>query len=430
MIRGWCLKRAAATAQGLWAVVLWCGTLGWAGAAGVSSPDVTPPASSAQLLGAAALAAPGAPPVPAPNVWLAGPEGSALTVEQALAKAKDGDTIDLLPGEYRGGLLIENRRLVFRGMAGGKPVLIKGDGKPGALKALWTIRGGQVTLQNLEFRGARSAEGSGAAVRQEGGQLRVQNCQFFDNEHGLLSINDPQAQLSIESSVFGMAPKVVGGLHHLLNVGRIPKLSLTGSRFQQGFEGHLIKTRARENHIAYNFIHDGTRGGASYEIDIAHGGLATVVGNIIGQGADSQNPVMVAYATEDQVWDQNVLLLAHNTFINYGWLPAWYLRVIKANLPGKPQVFAINNLLVGGGAFSMAAPGHFDGNRHAIRGMLTDADTYGFELPAGSSLRSSGVDPRQVKGHDLSPKGEFQWPVGVKPLPADATQWAPGAYQK
>lgn len=430
MTGGRFLKRAGATAQVVWAVLLWCGTVGWAVAAGVSSPQVTPPAPSALMAGTATLAAPVTTPALVSTVWLVGPEGSALTVEQALLKAKDGDTIDMLPGEYRGGLLIENRRLVFRGVAGGKPVLVKGDGKPGSLKALWTIRGGQVTLQNLEFRGARSADGSGAAVRQEGGQLRVQGCQFYDNEHGLLSINDAQAQLTIESSVFGMAPKVVGGLHHLLNVGRIRKLSLTGSRFQLGFEGHLIKTRARENFIAYNFIHDGTRGGASYEIDIAHGGLATVLGNVIGQGSESQNPVMVGYATEDQVWDQNVLLLAHNTFVNYGWLPAWYLRVIKAHLPGKPQVIAINNLLVGGGAFSMTAPGHFDGNRHATRGMLTDADTYGFELPAGSTWRSSGVDPRQIMGHDLSPKGEFQWPAGVKLLPAGATRWAPGAYQK
>lgn len=421
MAEGGFLNRAGRTANGIWAAAVWFALQGAAFAAGVPSSEPLAPSS---------VAAVASPAAPAPTVWLAGPQGAALTVEQALLRAKDGDTIDLLPGEYRGGLLIENRRLTLRGVAGGKPVLIKGDGKLGSLKALWTIRGGQVTLQNLEFRGARSAEGSGAAVRQEGGQLLIQGCQFFDNEHGLLSVNDAQAQLTIESSVFGMAPKVVGGLHHLLNVGRIPKLHLTGSRFQQGFEGHLIKTRARENYIAYNFIHDGMRGGASYEIDIAHGGLATVIGNVMGQGADSQNPVMVGYATEDQVWDKNVLLLAHNTFINYGWLPAWYLRVIKAHLPGQPQVIAINNLLVGGGAFSMAAPGHFDGNRHATRGMLTDADTYAFELPAGSSLRSSGVDPRQVKGYDLSPKGEFQWPTGVKPLPPGATRWVPGAYQK
>ena len=329
MTGGRSLKRAEPSVWRLWAALACCAALGGTVAAEVSSPDRPPLAT---------LAASASAPAPVAAVWLAGPEGSALTVEQALLKAKDGDTIDLLPGEYRGGLLIENRRLVFRGVAGGKPVLIKGDGKAGTLKALWTIRGGQVTLQNLEFWGAKSAEGSGAAVRQEGGQLLIQGCQFYDNEHGLLSINDPQAQLTIESSVFGMAPKMVGGLHHLLNVGRINKLSITGSRFQQGFEGHLIKTRARENIIAYNFIHDGQRGGASYEIDIAHGGLATVLGNVIAQGSDSQNPVMVGYATEDQVWDKNVLLLAHNTFINYGWLPAWYLRVIKAHLPGEPQV--------------------------------------------------------------------------------------------
>ena len=182
-------------------------------------------------------------PLWAQSVLLAGPEGSAMNLETALSQAKDGDTIELLPGEYRGHVVLEQRRLTLRGMAGGKPPLITGDGKAGAAKALWTVRGGQVTLQNLEFRGARSTAGSGAGVRQEGGELLVRECQFFDNEHGLLSTNDDKAQLRIESSVFGLAPKVVGGLHHLLNVGRIASFHVSGSRFQQGFEGHLIKSR-------------------------------------------------------------------------------------------------------------------------------------------------------------------------------------------
>jgi hypothetical protein len=71
----------------------------------------------------------------------------------------------------------------------------------------------------------------------------------------------------------------------------------------------------------YNFIHDAQRGGASYEIEVANGGMATIVGNVIGQGADSQNPVVVAYGTESRSWDRNALYVAHNTFINYGWLP-------------------------------------------------------------------------------------------------------------
>ena len=292
------------------------------------------------------------------------------------------------------------------------------------------MRGVDVTRENIVFRGARGADGSAAGVRQEGGKLTLRQCQLFDNEHGLLAINDDRAEVVIESSVFGMAPKVVGGLHHLLNVGRINKLSITGSRFQQGFEGHLIKSRARETFIGYTMIHDGIRGGASYEIDIASGGLATVIGNVIGQGSDSQNPTLVAYGTEGRGWDKNTLLLAHNTLIHNGWLPAWFLRTFTDNLPPGAEVHAVNNLVVGPGVFWLGAAGNFAGNRHATRGMLRDIETYGFELPPGSVWRGSGIDPRAVAGHDLSPKREFEWPVGTRELPAGLTSWSPGAYQR
>ena len=366
----------------------------------------------------------------AQTVWLAGPEGSALTLDQALSQAKDGDTIELLSGEYRGNLLFDNRKLTLRGPPGDKPALVKGDGKPGSAKALWTVRGGNMSIVGIEFRGARSADGGGAGVRQEGGELLIERCSFYDNEHGVLSLNDDQAKLTISASVLGLAPKVVGGLHHLLNVGRIAKLSVSGSRFQQGFEGHLMKTRARENIISYNFIHDGNRGGASYEIDIANGGLATVIGNVVGQGADSQNPVMLIYGSEDRAWDRNELVVSHNTFINHGWFPAWVLRVIKEHLPPNTPVLAVNNLIVGGGVFGLGATGEFQGNRHATKGMLRDAETYAFELPAGSMWRNSGVDPRNIGGKDVSPKAEYMWPVGIKALSAERNSWAPGAFQK
>ncbi len=360
---------------------------------------------------------------------VAGPDGAPMSLDDAVRKSQDGDTIELLSGAYHGTLLIENRRLTLRGV-GSKPALIQGQGKLGIGGALFTVRGGEVTLENIEFRGARNAEGSGAGVRQEGGQLTVRQCTFFDNEHGLLAINDPKAELTIESSVFGMAPKVVGGLYHLLNVGRIGKLSVTGTRFQQGFEGHLIKSRAREAFIGYNFIHDGVRGGASYEIELAAGGLATVIGNVIAQGADRQNPVLVAYGTEGRTWDRNRLYLVHNTMINYGWLPAWFLRVFKGRLGGDFEVYEVNNLIVGPGIFWLGAPGHFAGNRQATLGMLRDPSTYAFELPLDSIWRGSGVDPTHVDGQDLSPRAEFDWPVGTRALAPGRTTWSPGAYQR
>ena len=368
------------------------------------------------------------------NSWaaerlLVGPDGAPLSLQQALVAARDGDTIELLPGEYKGPhLLIENRRLTLRGV--GKRPLIQGGGKAGDRRALWTVRGGDVTIENIEFRGARASDTDGAGVRQEGGRLTIIGCAFYDNEHGIVALNDPAAEIEIQRSLFGMAPKVEGGLHHLVSIGRIGKLTVTGSRFQQGFEGHMIKSRARESLIAYNFIHDGLRGGASYEIDLPAGGLATVVGNVIGQGADSQNRVMVAYGSEGQAWDVNKLHLAHNTFINYKSSPAWFLRVWKDRLPADTEVVAINNLLVGPGVFWLGAQGRFDGNRPATLGMLRDAETYAFELPPNSTWRRSGIDPRHVAGRNLAPQAEFDWPVGVRPLSPGRASWVPGAYQR
>ena len=70
-----------------------------------------------------ALSADGGPAL-AQTTLLAGPSGSALPLEQAVAQAQDGDTIELLPGEYAGGLLIENRKLTLRGVGGGKAPVV------------------------------------------------------------------------------------------------------------------------------------------------------------------------------------------------------------------------------------------------------------------------------------------------------------------
>jgi hypothetical protein len=367
--------------------------------------------------------------VEAAETFTVGPEGVPMALDDALHLAQDGDTIGLLAGQYRGTLVIEGRRLTLRGVDA-RPPVVNGEGKVRDARALWTVRGGTVTLENIEFRGARSSDGSGAGLRQEGGQLTVTRCGFYDNEYGLLASNVDAAELRIASSVFAGAPKVVGGLYHLLNVGRIAKLEVTASRFQQGFEGHLIKSRARDNLIAYNFIHDGVRGTASYEIELASGGLATVIGNVIAKGTEASNRVLVAYGSEGRAWDRNELYLAHNTFINYGWSPAWFLRVFTDRLPDKLQVHAVNNLLVGPGVFWPAVTGHLEGNRHATRGMLRDIWTYGFELPPDSLWRGSAVDPRNINGHNLAPTAEFEWPAQVRALPPGRTQWSPGAFQR
>jgi hypothetical protein len=369
-----------------------------------------------------------AAPAGAENI-VVGPDGVPSSLRDAARLAQDGDTIEVLPGDYRGqSAVLLQKRLTIRGL--GKRPVFHADGKVAESKAILVVRDGEVLIENIEFRGARASGANGAGIRFEKGRLTVKGCTFADNEAGILTGNQGDAELVIQDSVFSDAPRVVGGLAHLLYVGRIARLSVTGSRFHRGFEGNLLKSRARENRIIANLLVDGAAGGASYEIDLPNAGRAWLVGNIIGQSPATQNRVVVSYGAEGRAWDDNVLFMAHNTLINDGWLPAWFLRVFRDRLPDATEVHAINNLSVGPGVFAWGASGHFAGNRHLMTASaLNDPDMLAFEPRADSGLRASGVDPRNVAGQNLAPKLEFAMPIGTRPAPA-LQGWTPGAFQR
>ena len=361
-----------------------------------------------------------------------GPENQPAAFAEVLDRAKDGDEIIVLPGTYKGVTgVIGQKRLTLRGQ-GRRPVFLY-DGKVADGKALLVVRDGNVRIENIEFRGARSPEGNGAGIYFEKGRLEVVQCAFFENQHGLLTANFRDAELLILESEFARVPKEVGGLNHLLYVGAIANFTLTGSRLYGGFEGHLVKSRAKETHLLYNMIRDGSEGEASYEVDLPSGGRATLIGNVIAQSPRSQNPVLISYGAEGKLWDENVLVLSHNTLISEGWRPAWFVRVHRDRLPGMGEVLALNNLVVGSGIFELGVIGansRFTGNRPATLGMLADVVTGAFELPPDSIWRGRVPDPRTAFGRDLAPQAEFEWPARLRAIPADRARWAPGAYQR
>jgi hypothetical protein len=361
-----------------------------------------------------------------------GPERQPATFIEALERAGEGDEIVVLPGTYKGvTAVIAHKKLTIRGQ-GERPVFLY-DGKLADGRAMFVVKGGEVRLENLEFRGARGADGDGAGVRFESGRLQVVKCVFFDNQHGLVTGNARDAELTILESIFARAPHEVGGLNHLLYVGPIASFTLTGSRLHGGFEGHLVKSRAKESLLLYNMIRDGSDGEASYEVDLPNGGRATLIGNIIGQSPRSQHPVLISYGSEGKLWDDNALVLSHNTLISEGWRPGWFVRVHADRVPGMADVQALNNLIVGSGIFELGvlgSRGRFEGNRPATLGMLADVTTGAFELPPDSLWRGRVPDPRTALGRDLSPKAEFDWPAIVRGIPADRARWAPGAFQR
>ena len=352
-----------------------------------------------------------------------GPGESVETIAAAARLAQDGDTVLIKGGTYRGDVAVwTQKQLEIRGIDG-RPVLIA-DGKSAEDKAIWVFRNGDYTVDNIEFRGARVPDGNGAGIRFERGKLAISNCLFEDNQMGLLTANYEDAELLISDSIFSTAPHDGPTLNHLLYIGKITRVSITGSRFHSGFKGHLIKSRARNTDLRYNLIYDGPAGEASYEVDLPNGGDALLIGNIIGQSAASQNPVIVAFGAEGPTWPNSRLQMSHNTLISQGWRPAWFVRSWAERLPADTTITTRNNLTVGVGVFTTLLPGSHSGNCPLLPGALDPAT---LELTLGDSSWLRGLaSPAEPPA--LTPQAEFAFPRGTRSLPP-TTQWTPGAYQ-
>jgi hypothetical protein len=355
-----------------------------------------------------------------------GPGEKVATVSEVARLARDGEVIEIRSGSYRGQPAIWTKNnLLIRGV-GQRPVMIA-EGRSAEDKAIWVVRGGKVRIENVEFRGARVAGGNGAGIRFEKGELAIHACRFADNEMGLLTANSAALALEISDSEFVDAPRHAGDLHHLLYVGAIGRFVLRGSRFHNGNLGHLVKSRARENHVLYNLLADGAGGRASYELEFPNGGIAWVIGNAIGQSAGTDNPVIVAYGAEGPRWSVNALYLVHNTLVN-DHHAGTFLAVASDRFPGGVDVWAINNLMVGHGDVNRPAQGRFEGNERLARGVLIEQDGVPTRLPPQSPLRGTVRLPGQIGEVDLAPTAEFAFPVGSRPLKLPA-KLAPGAFQ-
>lgn len=364
----------------------------------------------------------------AARTWTVGPGGDAETMVAALKLAGNGDTILLLPGEHRGLVAtIRHQALTIRGAEPGRPV-IRADGRNAQGKAIWVVNGGRVRIENIEFRDARAADNNGAGIRLEGGELELLRCAFIDNEAGLMSANKPDIRLSIDDSHFENAVRTGQGLSHLIYVGRIAEFRMRGSRLHQAHAGHLLKSRAQRNWLAYNLIADGPKGSASYEIELPNGGDATLIGNIVVQGKASENNAVIAYGAEGNRWPRNRLRLSHNTLVNERRLPARFLKLWPDRVRNA-EVIALNNLTVGPGLFDLGIDGRFEGNLSRWQQVLVDPTLFDFALDTKAWAIGKSIELLK-EDSELRPTAEFRLPIGTRPLSASLDSWVPGAIQR
>jgi hypothetical protein len=350
-----------------------------------------------------------------------GPNNTIKSIASAAVSAKDGDVFEVEAGDYLGDIAVWTKDNITLRAVGGR-VRLKASGMAAEGKAIWVVRGTNMTVEGFDFSGARVADKNGAGIRLEKGSLSVRDCSFTDCQNGILTGSTPTIELTIANCEFGYNGHGDGQSHDLY-VGEIAKLSVTSSYFHHAKVGHLFKTRAAVNHIFYNRLTDESGGSASYELEFAVGGVAYVVGNIIQQGSQTQNPHLISYAAEGYKWPKNELYLVNNTLVDNRPNGGVFLRV----KPGSTTVKAINNLLVGKGTLDTAGPGDYRNNFNVDWDEFELAAREDYRLKHQSKLLGKAIDVGAINGQALMPDSEYVHPRKVARLKGQARH--PGALQ-
>ena len=350
-----------------------------------------------------------------------GPTRAIRTLAEASRVARPGDTVAVDAGDYVGDVAVWTQdHLTLRARGGRVRLVANGASAEG--KGIWVVRANGVKVEGFDFEGSQVPSRNGAGIRFDKGSLQVRDCSFRFNEMGLLTGNDADSVLEVENSEFAYNARPDGHNHNLY-VGQIARFTIRGSYLHHAHKGHLLKSRAAYNHVAYNRLTDEAGGTASYELEFPNGGLAFVIGNIIEQGAQTENPYIVSFGAEGYRWPANALHLVHNTVVDGKPSGGIFVRVA----PGAVQVQALNNLFVGAGAVGLDENARQAGNLR-LRLEASEFDTRSFQMPPGASTPTPLVEPGSADGQDLRLVRTYLHPRNSQPLRSPATD--PGAVQR
>jgi len=193
---------------------------------------------------------------------------------------------------------------------------------------------------------------------------------------------------------------------------------VTGSYFHHVTAGHLLRSRARVNHILYNRFADEGGGRASYELSFPNRGWVRLVGNLVQQLPDIENSTLVSSGEEGYHWRDNQLLMGGSTLVNDHPDGGSFVRVA----PCASRVLSTNNLLVGPGGWRVRDPLVNFNEVRAGWGTLARPLRYDYRL-AGKDAALRYRQPRGVEAVEvLVPTAEYLHPLSIRALD-HASQW-------
>jgi len=267
-----------------------------------------------------------------------GPNKTFARVEEAVAAAAPGDTIEVFPlpdGEpYTAvGVLVDKPGLTIRAAGGPDTarVTLSGAGfehsgrgrTPRAIVQFDPGADGGV-LDGFELTGASNRTDNGAGVRiNQANHVVIRNCDIHHNDMGIMSNGNgtpstAAGQVIEHSAIHNNGDDRLSGFNHNLYLGGT-SVTLRFCDVHQARTGHNIKSRAHFIRVEYCYVH----GSANREFDLVDsadtarpGSDAILIGNIIVKAPQHSGNRGVIHFGQDGGGERNgTLYLIHNTVV-------------------------------------------------------------------------------------------------------------------
>lgn len=231
--------------------------------------------------------------------------------EAVAAIGDDQGTIQIAAGRYRDCAVQEAGRIAFVAEVHGSVIF---DGGMCEGKATLVLRGRSARVEGLVFTHMQVADGNGAGIRIEQGDLSVSQVLFLDGQTGILSAADPSATIRVDHSTFsGLGVNSDDGAAHSIYIGRYGALEVTNSRFERGTGGHYVKSRAPRIRVTDSSFDDSGGQATNYMIDLPEGATGRISGNIFVQGTRKENyGTLIAVNAEEGENSSAGLTIEHN----------------------------------------------------------------------------------------------------------------------
>jgi hypothetical protein len=215
-------------------------------------------------------------------------EGFASLADAVAAIGGGNGTIMIAPGTYRECAVQHEGQIAYVAREPGTVVF---DGVACEGKAALVLAGRSARVEGIIFQNMSVADGNGAGIRLEHGDLLVRESLFRDSESGILSADDAHGSIRVDQSTFSGLGRCDGdnACAHAIYIGDYGALTVTHSRFERGTGGHYVKSRSPHIEVTDSSFDDSQGRATNYMIDLSVGATGLIARNVFVQGEDKEN---------------------------------------------------------------------------------------------------------------------------------------------